>query len=124
MGAQYDALLPALEEFSAFVRRNGATKKESEEFEKLLERLKREKRSSKSLEEQIFKQRGLASISVLQTLSKGDAADKKQLTAEFSSLRKALSLALFPPDPNAVPTTQVRGLAGNDEKTNVYGDPA
>jgi hypothetical protein len=52
-----------------------------------------------------------------------DSAKKEQLNTEFSRLKQALDDALMRPKSLAFPETDIQGLAGNDESTNVWGAP-
>jgi hypothetical protein len=124
MNANFEQLLTALRNIADFAQRAGA-KKQAVAFEKLHGRLKADKRSSKSLEEDVFTARGLAAFWIASHISKQtwDAARKEQMNAEFSRLRQSLDEALTPPKPGAFPETEIQGLAGNLEHTSVWGDP-
>jgi hypothetical protein len=124
MSANYEQLCCALRNVVEFARHAGA-KKEAVAFEKLHRRLQANGRSSKSLEEDVFTARGLASYWIPSHISKQawDTAKKEQLNTEFSRLKQALDDALMPPRPLAFPETDIQGLAGNNEYTAVWGDP-
>jgi len=123
MSANFGQLLVALENIEKFSRELGVAK-DAEAFQKLRRQLEARK-SSKSLEEAVFKARGVAAFSVTRLIAKQpwDTEKKKLKEKEFFRLRQELDDALMPPEPAFFPETEIQGLADNDEFTKVWGDP-